>query len=510
MVDPDATGSSEGKSKSRWEGIRSRLINSGPLEKAEPPLLASNLGRMADRLDHSRPKSAARRMFQEAFGEHWEDLWRKRKRLVRLPGEALPPFERDGEYEARGAKYVRLAEAFAKLRGGGADDGDAAIRFLTRGTSFNPVRDSSPHDQEGVDLAIEELISRLSDPAIHSKIATCFANSRYLPVENNAGIVSISPYSKNISGGEIISNLSPRVKIGKLYIPIDSPCFSIGRAEDIVHSLEPSHIEDSIDKHLDKLTKNGLSQGAISSIILQYALEPYANKLIAQKLSEMNAPSDLFSQWANISDWSYKIDPRYNHIIRRYIVYAEYSVSIFMRYIEDDGSVEPALLVSHDDYTSFDNFVFRCDDNFIDFTNNRALVDGFEDDEYNYRLLSMNGEAIVVWDFERLSDLREKTWPDIDGVYKLDDPEISDMMMNGSDGECFFEPTVWDDRSLFATAPQASMVATILRNLAYAHANGADGLDDLIFADAEKRLNPVLKFYEDQRAAFDEAMGQRY
>lgn len=512
MVDPDATGPSEGKSKSRWEKISDLLKGEARLEKAAPPVLAQNLGLMAKRLDPDDPKGAARRMFERALGKTSREAWSKRKRLVRLPGEEAPRFDRHGDYEAGGRNYVKLAEAYAEIRSPSSkDERDHAIRFLTRGTSFNPVRDSYPNDQEGVDRAIEELRNRLSDPLIQSNIAKCFSYNRYLPIRNDGGFVSIFvDEMDNIVGREsyLISSLSPRVKVGKIFLPIDSPCVSIGATDEISNSLDAALIEDAIDENYDFIVRSGVSPSDAPAVISAYALERSVSKKIAQRLEELDVPPNLFSYSTNWSDWFHEHDPHQIHSLRKYRIYAERSVSIVFIEAITEGNVEPAILVAHDDETSFDNFVLKSGDTFVDFTNNFGVVDCL-DDAFQYRLVDIDGEAIAVGHFERLTDLREEKWPEIDGVYKLDDPAASDLMMIGSDRECLFEPTVWDDRSLFATAPQTSMVATILRNLAYAHANGADGLDDLIFADAEKRLNPVLEFYEDQRAAFDDAMDGR-
>jgi hypothetical protein len=82
------------------------------LPKSDRPIMASNLGRMAARLNEASSIAAVKAMFEIAWpGDSTK--WAKRKRLVRMPGEELGDPEDYGSYEAAGAPYLHLAHAIA-------------------------------------------------------------------------------------------------------------------------------------------------------------------------------------------------------------------------------------------------------------------------------------------------------------------------------------------------------------------------------------------------------------
>lgn len=84
------------------------------LNKPDRPVMASNLGRMAARLNENNPLAAVKSIFEIAWpGDNTK--WAKRKRLVRMPGEELGDPEDYGSYEAAGAPYLHLACAIARL-----------------------------------------------------------------------------------------------------------------------------------------------------------------------------------------------------------------------------------------------------------------------------------------------------------------------------------------------------------------------------------------------------------
>ena len=117
------------------------------------PVFARNLGDMATHLDPAKPMKAARRMFEEAFGQTAEANWRKRKRYLRFPGEETP-FLRDGDYAASNGPYLNLAAIYAKLHLPADRDGPKkANRLLVKGTSLGPPVDVSKID--GITQALE-------------------------------------------------------------------------------------------------------------------------------------------------------------------------------------------------------------------------------------------------------------------------------------------------------------------------------------------------------------------
>lgn len=84
------------------------------LPKSDRPIMASNLGRMAARLNEASSTAAVKAMFEIAW-PGGSTKWAKRKRLVRLPGEELGDPEDYGSYEAAGAPYLHLAHAVARM-----------------------------------------------------------------------------------------------------------------------------------------------------------------------------------------------------------------------------------------------------------------------------------------------------------------------------------------------------------------------------------------------------------
>jgi hypothetical protein len=68
-----------------------------------------------------------------------------------------------------------------------------------------------------------------------------------------------------------------------------------------------------------------------------------------------------------------------------------------------------------------------------------------------------------------------------------------------------FRPEVWDDYSRVTQAPTGSIAATVLRNLAYAPID--QRIDNLLFADARKRLSGLPEFIDGELARTHAALG---
>jgi hypothetical protein len=129
-------------------GIKSPLAEQlkARIPKADRPKMAQNLGRMAASLCPTNPINGARQMFDKAWpGPGGEAKWNKRKRLLRLPNEAPSDPYAEGAYDAAGAAYKRLAEAFSELRTESPNtevqrtDKESCIRDLMQGTSLLPT-----------------------------------------------------------------------------------------------------------------------------------------------------------------------------------------------------------------------------------------------------------------------------------------------------------------------------------------------------------------------------------
>jgi hypothetical protein len=520
MADSENVAPFQKRRDPRWEEIRNRLINSGPLEKAEPPVLASNLGRMAERLDHSRPKSAARRMFQEAFGEHWEDLWRKRKRLVRLPGDASPPFERYGEYEARGAKYVRLAEAFAKLRGVDADDGDAAIRSLTRGTSLNPEQLPSPSELEGVERILNDLKAVTKRIQSAEMLSRAFEILRSHPISNDEGTISLELRNSPALTDNYINNKLglidrdlhwsiPRVQIGHIYIPLNTACVKIGHIESIANAVDSSDLVRA-RLEVEEAIRYGESAAAgdMEAEISERALLSRALKSLRKRIEVLDLAIDPFRELV-FEPGNFDRIAQYEATeeLRHYDTMTKYDISLCIWPSSPNGALDIRVVFTNDKGAlPFPQYFIKLDDELIDIFGSERLGE-VEDGELKCTVIVFDDHAYAVASFNVLFCMMLTKQFSYIGIHALDTDESSEILLMGFDDEIIFQPIIWDDRNRFAPAPQVSMVATILRNLRYA--NDEDRLDKLLLADAERRLRPVVQFYEAQRAAFDEAMDQR-
>lgn len=130
--------SARGRSSAELE---QRLAATARVPDHDKPILASNLGKLASKVQPENPLVGARTMIEQAG---LEGLWQKRKRFIRLPDESNPRASSAGEYGSSGATFVQLARAAAQLLAGNhsvenADSERAnAIRALASGSSFLP------------------------------------------------------------------------------------------------------------------------------------------------------------------------------------------------------------------------------------------------------------------------------------------------------------------------------------------------------------------------------------
>ena len=151
--------------------LSEQLRATSRLPKSDRPIMASNLGRMAARLNEESAISVVKSIFEIAWpGDSTK--WAKRKRLVRIPGEDLGDPRDYGSYEAAGAPYLHLAHALAK-RSSLSDKEDALkseqerfVAELLWGTSFRPG--ASPVDETTADA--RNLMVQLAS-TIESQIA---------------------------------------------------------------------------------------------------------------------------------------------------------------------------------------------------------------------------------------------------------------------------------------------------------------------------------------------------
>ncbi len=134
--------------------LSERLRATTRLPKSDRPVMASNLGRMAARLNEDNSIASVKAMFEIAWpGDSTK--WAKRKRLVRITGEELGDPENYGSYEAAGAPYLHLAHAVARMSLTSVNEENLAaerercVADLLWGTSFRPRASSA--DETTVD-----------------------------------------------------------------------------------------------------------------------------------------------------------------------------------------------------------------------------------------------------------------------------------------------------------------------------------------------------------------------
>lgn len=129
--------------------LREQLRKKLRIDKEDRPRLARNLGRMLESAGSQRLSGLIGEVFRMAFpqGDASESALKKRKRYVRLKDEPLSPSDGPGEYNAHGAAYVALAEAFAKLVQHSSqspeDNRRRAILNLIEGTAWDDRRSAA-------------------------------------------------------------------------------------------------------------------------------------------------------------------------------------------------------------------------------------------------------------------------------------------------------------------------------------------------------------------------------
>lgn len=151
-------------------------------------MLATRLGEVAARTAPDRPQAAAKKWFDQA----WQgDRWAKRKRLIRLPGEAAPDPRDEGAYVASGADWAALIEQAAKAtypaEGSTAEkERERFARDMLRGSAFLPAlspvpllaenaqspgrMDASDHGQDRAPQRLTSAMGCFNDDAIWHRV----------------------------------------------------------------------------------------------------------------------------------------------------------------------------------------------------------------------------------------------------------------------------------------------------------------------------------------------------
>ncbi len=130
----------------RIEMITERIRGESRLSSADKRTFAVNLGKLAARINSTKPLLGARKIVQQS---EQEGTWEKRKRFFRLPGEDAPEFGKEGEYASSPSAFISLAEAAGKLLTNNTREEEFdknrrdALRALYMGSSYMPTYEPS-------------------------------------------------------------------------------------------------------------------------------------------------------------------------------------------------------------------------------------------------------------------------------------------------------------------------------------------------------------------------------
>lgn len=249
------------------EALRTALIATPRLNKADRAVLARNIGRAIERSDSKkRPTQIASHLFRTLYGEEGgASKEKKRKRYIRFEKERLSAQEME-TLAARGSEFLRLIEGLADLKTDGRDPDikrNQMLLFVCDGTSFSgPNRPRIDQDIDLRDLfqtVMNELLDKIARETdiikyleemqnysvrTHPHTRDDFADAllerlhlQTLPVErfehapDEAVVGAYEDYSRLRLYGfdphsEAPSGLFPEMRIARLYVPRRVLCFS--------------------------------------------------------------------------------------------------------------------------------------------------------------------------------------------------------------------------------------------------------------------------------------------
>jgi hypothetical protein len=139
------------------------------LPSEDRPRLARSLGRMVETAWPGEERRRAAEIFAQAYPGSEASLVKKRSRYMRFKGEPLPEGAvNPGEYAAGGATFAQLAEAFAALRYGKADEDKKlmAILNLLEGTSLDQRQAHLARDDVEARQALGDVFARIRDEVL--------------------------------------------------------------------------------------------------------------------------------------------------------------------------------------------------------------------------------------------------------------------------------------------------------------------------------------------------------
>ncbi len=510
---PDA---SRRKLHSEADKVRHKLIAAARLDHAAIPMLATNLGRMAHRLDAVNPKNGAKSMFKAAFPDNWESVWRKRHRLVRLPGEPTPAFDMSGQYEAAGAKYLHLADAFASLKSPGDQSArDAAVNALTRDTIYSP-RSTVSGSQDELTRIIGALRSIAQRIGQSGEVDRAFSILRKYPIEHTesgtqigagieAGITDMYLIAPTHNWDSGVHWALPYVEIGHIDFPIVVPCIGLGPVAKFDAAIEPE-VWAAAREHARKYSAVDLelaeacppnSDPVGEGRALERARGVHGMAVLQRRLAELGVGETPFTLDEFDPDyWAANEAALALPYQLKGTIFARFNVGICAWPSDRVGGVDVRVVGgAHENWNGPDLILSKGD-----IEENIAQHCEFRSDNRQACFVIIRGSVYAVPSFDMVYSIAPHL---IAGPHDLASDEAHQILMHGGEKSGAFRPIIWDDRSRLVPAPHLSVAATILRNLAFG--TKSDRIDELLLADAHRRLKPVIQFYEEQILAFEDA-----
>ena len=502
-----------------------QALSAAPKVRREwAPIFATNLGSMAQDLNPANPRAGAKAMFQCAFGRTFLEMWRKRGRWLRLPGEVAPQFRKAGDYGSGTAAYRQLAVTYANMKW--PDDLDSerrALHRLVRGSSIAPDRPIIYGDLDGIRGAIARLshIEQLLNADM--ELASAFRHLARYPIapfgpdeldhEPTEGNMGAAIRGENFS---IVGNGQPTIAFCRRYLPVwFTPRVFLGHVYCPRPILEiPLDITatdyDARLREAEALRPND----SADDLELEFVTE-----IVSKKLSELGLDGFWF-------DDEYLTSPPDipEEITGR--IYDRLSLVLMVKF--RNNKLELGLSITNKERFEFENGeIFLIDRESgtpqIYKIGNKLKYDKCIVDIFNEKSLDHWGEQIVksvlrdndihVIDVQgRLHAING--WQNLHAVYSdlqfvavSDDDSLPLLTLGSDQGSGVFRADVWDDPARLAPAPHQSIAATILRNLAFAPE--ALRIDTLLIEDARRRMAGLNEFVEEQLSTFFSSIGEK-
>jgi hypothetical protein len=508
-------------------------LKGGDCSREWYPIFARNLGDMATHLDPAKPKKAARRMFDEAFGQQAAEAnWRKRKRYLRFLGEEAP-FLRDGDYAARNEPYLNLAGTYAKLCLPADRDGlKKACRLLVKGTSLGSSVDVSKVD--GLTQALECLKRVQERCTSDPEIVEAYSYLSRFPIAPFAAHgIKISGDTRDLSIDDLVTTVRGK---GLAIVPAPTSTISayIDSANSEYRTTSPNYIHDELqpwyagrlllgyvyfpqtisrlklpvsaaefDEKEDAALETASNNMERDEVALNFVREIISKALGEKEISNFWPGDEYYSETGPIPDTlKYTIHIRkpvyllLTHngeqielmidISGEQFVGSKYREPEVYRRGQTPEEDEVAMPPVGDGLPGVNVWLTSCDGAW----------------DWGFRVLKSEGNVYVIGG-PVMRDYDTRSYS-----ATINDKEMRDALFEG--GNCassIFKPVIWDDLTRLSAAPQGSIAGAILRNLA--GATEEDRLDTLLLKDVREHLEGIVEFVRQELGKTADALRER-